>query len=405
MPHVTSLTCVACHAAVDPPTSAGTCPSCGDPSCVLEVGYDMAAVAASMTRQALASRSPSHWRYHELLPVEPDEVAFGWPVGGTPVLDAPRLAAWTGTARLRLKNDGQNPTASFKDRASSVGVLHALQRGAGRIACASTGNAASSLAGFAAMAGLPATIFVPERAPEPKLAQLLIYGADVRRVHGSYAQAYDLCTAACEHDGWYNRNCAINPYLVEGKKTCGLEIAEQTASDLPDWVVVSVGDGCTVAGIAKGLAEMHELGYVDRVPHVLGVQAASMDPVARAFEAGELSTPPSGTTIADSIDVPIPRNWRKAVARVRQTGGAFTRVTDEEIRDGLTACGRLSGIFAEPAAAAAVAGARRAARDALIPAGADVLVVITGNGLKDIATAISIAGSPTEVDPAPQQHG
>ena len=398
---VSQLVCVVCGARVEPPESAGTCPSCGDPFSVLDVVYDMDRVSDSLTPAALDARPRSLWRYHELLPIEPDETAFAWPVGWTPVIDTPRLAGWAGLERLRLKDDGRNPTASFKDRASSVGVLHALQRGATAIACASTGNAASSLAGFAAMAGLDATIFVPQRAPEPKVAQLLIYGANVRRVKGTYAQAYDLCTHECAAHGWYNRNCAVNPYLVEGKKTCGLEIAEQTAGDEPGWVAVSVGDGCTIAGVAKGLQEMHELGFIERVPRVLGVQAAGMDPVARAFETDELPEDFTGQTLADSIDVPVPRNWRKAVQRVRAANGTFIRVADEEITDAMRACGRLAGVFAEPAAATALAGVRRAVADGVIGKAEDVLAVITGNGLKDIRTAISIAGSPEEVEPLP----
>ncbi|MCK6483943.1 MAG: threonine synthase [Phycisphaerae bacterium] len=393
------LTCIACGRPAEPPASAGTCPSCGDPFAILDVQFDLDRAAATMTRDALARRSLNHWRYAELLPVEPDPAARTWPVGWTPILDAPRLAFWAGCGTLRLKDEGCNPTASFKDRASSVGVVHALARGATRIACASTGNAASSLAGYAAMAGLPATIFVPWRAPEPKLTQLLIYGADVRRVRGTYAQAYELCSAECTRHGWYNRNCAINPYLVEGKKTCGLEIAEQTAADAPDWVVVSVGDGCTIAGIAKGLIEMHKIGFLSRVPRVLGVQAAGVDPVARAFEAGELPRDCSGQTIADSIDVPVPRNWRKAVHYVRATHGTFVRASDDEIRDAMKSAGRLAGIFAEPAAAAAIAGVRRAVTQQVIERDASVLAVVTGSGLKDIRTAMTIAGAPTEVEP------
>lgn len=359
----------------------------------------MARVAKSMTRASLENRPLNHWRYHELLPIEPNEEAFAWPVGWTPIMDTSRLAAWAGCRRFRVKDDGRNPTSSFKDRASSVGVLHAMQAKATRIACASTGNAASSLAGYAAMAGIPSTIFVPQRAPEPKVAQLLIYGADVRRVRGTYAQAYDLCSAECAKNGWYNRNCAINPYLVEGKKTCGLEIAEQTAGREPDWVAISVGDGCTVAGVAKGLLQMKELGIIGRVPRVLGVQAAGMDPVARAFETGELPKDFSGQTLADSIDVPVPRNWRKAIKFVKATTGAMVRVSDEEITEAMKAAGRLAGVFAEPAAAASIAGVKRAVADGLIGKGDDVLAVVTGNGLKDIKTAMAIAGQPTEVEP------
>ena len=399
MSFVTKLVCIVCGAEVPAPRSAGTCPKCNDPFATLDVNYDMARVAKSLTPEAVERRPQNHWRYHELLPIEPDEVVFSWPVGWTPVVETMRLADWAGVMRMRLKDDSRNPTASFKDRASSVGVLHALQAKAERIACASTGNAASSLAGYAAMGNLPATIFVPQRAPEPKVTQLLIYGADVRRVRGTYAQAYDLCNAECAAHGWYNRNCAINPYLLEGKKTCGMEIAEQTTGREPDWVVISVGDGCTIAGIAKGLAQMRQLGFITMMPRILGVQAAGMDPVARAFETGELQPDYEGQTLADSIDVPVPRNWRKAVAAVKASEGAFVRVTDEEITEAMKAAARLTGIFAEPAAATAVAGVKRAVAEGVIPRRADVLAVITGHGLKDIRTAMSIVGKPKDVEP------
>lgn len=405
MRFVSDLRCVVCGHVADAPTSAAVCPACDDPFAVLECNFDLAKVARSMTPEALEHRPLTHWRYHELLPIEPDEEAFDWPVGWTPIIETPRLAAWAGVGRLRIKDDSRNPTGSFKDRASSVAVLDARRKGAERIACASTGNAASSLAGYAAMAGIPATIFVPQTAPEPKVAQLLMYGADVRRVRGTYTQAYELCSAECDRNGWYNRNCAINPYLVEGKKTCGLEIAEQTAGREPDWVVVSVGDGCTIAGICKGLREMKELGLAATLPRVLGVQAAGMDPVARAFETGELPAEFTGTTVADSIDVPLPRNWRKAVAGVKSTEGTFVRVTDDEIAEAMKSTARLSGVFAEPAAAASVAGVKRAAADGIIERHQDVLAVVTGSGLKDIKTAIKISGEPTEVDPPIASHG
>jgi threonine synthase len=398
MGHVNGLHCVECGCAAPAPASAGTCGACADQFAVLEVEYDMGAVRRTLTRAALRDRPFTHWRYHELLPVAPDAVAFAWPVGWTPIVEAPRLAAWAGVARLRLKDEGRNPTGSFKDRASSVGVLHALQSGATRIACASTGNAASSLAGYAAMAGLPATIFVPRTAPEPKLAQILIYGAELRRVDGSYAQAYEQCSAECAANGWYNRNCAINPYLVEGKKTCGLEIAEQTADDPPGWVVASVGDGCTIAGVGRGLREMRELDLSVGAPRLLGVQAQGVAPVAHAFAAGALPdldrAAPRGAapaTIADSIDVAVPRNWRKAVNAVRSANGAFTRVTDEEILAAMRAAGRLAGVFAEPAAAAAVAGVRRALLEGIVGPDDDVLAVITGSGLKDVRSALVAA--------------
>lgn len=400
MSFVTNCTCVVCGSEAPLPRSAGTCPACADPFATLEINFDLDGVRQSMTPEALAERPRNHWRYAELLPIEPDETAFRWPVGWTPILESPRLAEWAGAARLRIKDDGRNPTGSFKDRASSVGVLHAMQAGDTAISCASTGNAASSLAGFAAIAGMPATIFVPQRAPKPKIAQLLIFGADVRRVLGTYAQAYDLCNTECDANGWHNRNCAINPYLVEGKKTCGLEIAEQTAADLPDWVVLSVGDGCTIAGVCKGLMQMHELGFIDREPRVLGVQAEGVDPIAAAFETGDLPMDRTGDTMADSIDVPVPRNWRKAVNRVREANGAFVRVSNVEIAEAMQATGANAGVFCEPAAAASIAGIRRAIADGVIEPTASVLAVSTGSGLKDVDSAIAVVGEPTDVQPS-----
>lgn len=399
MNHVSELRCVVCGQPSLAPASAGTCPTCQDGFAVFDVLYDMDRVRRTLTPESLRTRTRFHWRYAELLPIEPDAAAFSWPVGGSPLQETPRLADWLGVRRARVKDEGQNPTASFKDRASSVGVVHAVQGGATRIACASTGNAASSLAGYAARVGLDATIYVPRRAPDPKVAQLLVYGADVRKVRGTYAQAYDLCTRECDAQGWYNRNCAINPYLVEGKKTCGLEIAEQAANDPPDWVAVSVGDGCTIAGIVKGLQQMHELGFISRVPRVLGVQAEGMDPIARAFETGSLPEGFTGSTCADSIDVPVPRNWRKAVREVKACNGAFVRTSDSEITEAMLAAGRHAGIFAEPAAAATCSGVKRAVAEKIVAPGSDVLIVSTGSGLKDIATAMRVVGSPAEIDP------
>ncbi len=418
MSSMTGLTCVSCGRDVDAPQSAGVCPRCDDPFAVLQVEYDLKLAAQTLTHDSLKLRASTHWRYHELLPIEHDPVGFAWPIGYTPLFETPRLADWVGVSHLRLKDDSRNPTASFKDRASSVGVIHAMQSGATHIACASTGNAASSLAGFAAMAGMKATIYVPNCAPEPKIAQLLIYGAEVMRVHGSYAEAYDMCTQQCDAKGWYNRNCAINPYVIEGKKTCGLEIAEQTNKTPADWVVVSVGDGCTIAGIGRGLQQMVALGLLDLSPRLLGVQSEHVRPIVDAFNADPLGAAndcaeynsdstdiykiagnSGGGTIADSINVPIPRNWRKAIKAVHDSAGCYITVSDHEIAEAMKAAGTFAGVFAEPAAAAAVAGAKRAIENGIIAYDEKVIAVITGSGLKDIKSAISIAGSPTDIEP------
>ncbi len=397
---VTGLACIVCGREY-PAGNVLTCDRCGPADGILEVRYDYGAAAKTLTRENLALRRRDHWRYREVLPVGPDVAVPPLSVGWTPVLDAPRLAAHLGVARLVVKDDGRNPTASFKDRASSVGVAKAVEFGYDTVACASTGNAASSLAGMSASVGLRSFIFVPQRAPEPKVAQLLLFGATVLRVRGTYDQAYDLCMQATAAHGWYNRNCAVNSYLVEGKKTAGLEMGEQLGEALPDWVAVSVGDGCTIAGVWRGLREMHTLGFIPRLPRLLAVQAEGSPAVARQFRA--VGEPPlaeyPAATVADSICVGVPRNWRKAVRAVRESGGTFVTVTDEAILDAIGYTPRLTGVFGEPAGVAALAGIAAARRDGVIAAGESVLALITGNGLKDIRTAISVAGAPHDLDP------
>jgi threonine synthase len=421
---VTELTCVRCGADFAD-GQAMTCPRCGPQDGILDVQYDLDRAAETLTRRALLNRAHCHWRYRELLPLDNEFCPRDDTIGWTPLIEAPRLAEAFGIGRLRLKDDGRNPSGSFKDRASSVGVAHARQRGFIQIACASTGNAASSLAHCAAAAGLRASIFVSESIPQGKLAQLLAFGARVFKVRGSYTDAYDLCTRACERFGWYNRNCAINPYLVEGKKTGGLELAEQCADDPPDWVACSVGDGCSIAGVHKGLLQMKQVGVIPWRTRLLGVQAAGVAPIAHAFETGLLETSyptrssservagfsPRGAprteargsstsdTYADSINVPVPRNWRKAVNAVRDSGGRFVTVTDEQIMQAVRDTGRLAGIFAEPAAAAAVAGVGEARQLGFIDNQASIVALITGNGLKDVHGALRAVGRPHEIPP------
>ena len=404
--YITDLTCIHCGATypgANLATAEGTwmtCPKCGPADGVLDVGYDLDQVNAAWQARPLNQRSRNHWRYEELLPLKPSAVRHDWSVGFTPIIDSGRLAQQLGVRQLLFKDEGRNPTASFKDRASSVGVAHALQLGAKTVACASTGNAASSLAGHAALAGMPAMIFVPQTAPEPKVAQLQVFGATVFAVKSSYDAAYDLCSKACQEFGWYNRNCAINPVLVEGKKTAGLEVAEQCRDlgNLPDWVAVSVGDGCTIAGIWKGLKQMHELGVIDRLPRLLAVQAAAVAPLEYAMEYDALPPPGAGKTIADSIDVHVPRNWRKAIRAIRDADGVLVAASDDAILEAMRLAGR-HGMFAEPAAAAALAGVVSAIESKVIGPKDRVLVMITGSGLKDTRNAMRAGGKPVAIEP------
>ncbi len=375
-----------------------TCPKCGIEG-ILDVHYDYDAIKKQLTPTSLQTRNFNHWRYKELLPISDDIQLPHLHVGWTPVYDIPRLASFLGVKKIFVKDDGRNPTNSFKDRASSVGVLKAIEFDFDTIACASTGNAASSLAGLSAAVGLKSYIFVPQRAPEPKVTQLLVFGATVLKVQGTYENAFDLCREACEKFGWYNRNSGTNPFLVEGKKTAGLEIAEQCANDLPDWVVVSVGDGCTIGGIGKGLQEMKRLGFIDRVPRLLGVQAEGARAMVNAFISGDDLVPTDTNTIADSIAVGTPRNWRRAIQQIKQSHGEMITVSDEEILEAMRTTARLGGVFGEPAGVTASAGLKRALEKQIIKPNESALVMVTGNGLKDIQSAKQAVGDPISLPP------
>lgn len=394
-PYVTGLKCLVCHS-VYSYGNLFTCPNCGIRG-ILDVQYDYARVPEIESK--LSGRTFHHWRYRELLPIPAELNVPHLHVGWTPVYDVPRLAHAIGIRKLFLKDDSRNPTSSFKDRASSIGVLKAIEFGFDTIACASTGNAASSLAGLAAAVGLKSFIFVPDRAPEPKVTQLLIFGATVLKIKGSYEQAFDICSEACSAFGWYNRNSGTNPFLVEGKKTAGLEIAEQCRSHMPDWVIVSVGDGCTIGGIGKGLQEMRRLGFIDRIPRLLGVQAEGAQPIVDAFKTRKDLVPSRADTIADSIGVGTPRNWLRAIQQIKDSGGDMIAVSDEEILEAMRMTARLGGVFGEPAGVAGVAGLRAAIRSGVIGTEETALVVMTGNGLKDIATAKKATGRPLEILP------
>lgn len=402
--YISNLTCVKCGSTYQSNQVDYYCEACGFNEGILDVIYDYDAVEKKLNPKTLAANSErSMWRYLPLLPVDNPALIPHLQVGWTPLYAAPRLAADLGVARCWVKDEGRNPTASFKDRASAMGVVKALENKASRITCASTGNAASSLAGFSAAVGLPATIFVPQRAPEAKVAQLLVYGAQVFSVQGTYDQAWELCMQASAEFGWYNRNCAINPYLIEGKKTVALELVEQFlelgTGAFPDWVVVSVGDGCTIGGVWKGLWEMHRLGFIPKLPKVLGVQADGCKPFWQAWQSqGEL-VPCAANTIADSIAVGHPRNFCKGLRGVTESSGAFVTVADEEILASINLLARKAGVFGEPAGVAGVAGVRQAVKEGIIHPAESVAIMITGNGLKDIQSAIKAAGQPIFIRP------
>ena len=400
MRHILSLKCVLCGAEYTPDEVLYVCPKHGDEG-ILDVLYDYELIGQRLTREGLANNQDySIWRYTPLLPVAEDSPRPPLQVGWTPLYHAHRLGESLGFPNLYLKDDGRNPTASFKDRASAVGVVKALELGYEIITCASTGNAASSLAGLAASVGLKSVIFVPQRAPQAKVAQLLIFGARVIMVKGTYDQAFDLCLEAAREYPWYSRNTAYNPYLSEGKKTAALELCEQLRWEAPDRIFVSVGDGCIIGGLWKGLKDLLALGFIDHMPQLVGVQAEGSAPLVRAWEEGTeeiVSMVPE--TLADSISVGQPRDRVKALRAARQTGGKYVSVTDEEILEAMRLLGREAAVFAEPAGATGFAGLRKLASLGEIDPEERIVVVVTGNGLKDVDSAIRATGQPELIEP------
>ena len=377
-----------------------TCPSCGEKG-ILDITFDYDVIRKSLTREMLKSNpDKTIWRYLPLLPVEGTDAGRMLQIGGTPLYRSERLEKAWGLGALYIKDDGLNPTGSLKDRASGVAVLRAHELGYETISCSSTGNAASSCAGNAARLGLKTVIFVPERAPEGKLAQLLIFGAKVVSVIGDYKATFDLSKAAIEHYGWYNRNAGINPVMSEGKKTVSLEIAEQLNFEPTDWVACSVGDGCTIGGVYTGFKDLYELGLISRIPRILGVQSTGCQPFVDAAKADGVLIPAEENTLADSIAVGVPRNPVKALRAPKASGGTWISVSDEDILDMMRELGRNEGVFGEPAGVTATAGVKAAIAAGIIGKGETVTTISTGSGLKDVRNALLAAGKPTRLEPS-----
>ncbi|MDI6600685.1 MAG: threonine synthase [Thermoanaerobacteraceae bacterium] len=400
MANVTELRCVLCGRTYKEEETLYTCPHCGLDG-TLDVLYDYDEVKKELTKEGLKNnRNYTQWRYFPILPVNDASHIQPLSVGFTPLYSSNKLAHKYGVKQVYIKDDGRNPTGSLKDRASAVGVAKALDFGRDTIACSSTGNAASSMAGFAAVAGLKSFIFVPEDAPIAKVTQLLIYGAIVMLVKGDYEDAFRLSEEAIEKYGWYNRNCGINPYLLEGKKTCGMEIAEQLEWDVPDKVFIAVGDGCCISSLYKAFYDLKEIGFTDRMPQIIGVQAEGCSPVFDAIKSNKDRVEfIKGSTIADSIDVGAPRNWAKALRAVRESRGDMVAVSDEEILDAMRELARDTGVFGEPAGVTGFAGFKKMALEGRLKEDERVAIVVTGNGLKDIKSAQKAAGQGISVEP------
>lgn len=398
-PRFVAARCVTCAREWSPNDFHFTCPHCGPLMGTIDIIYDFKKLRATVPSGPFAR---DLWDWRDFLPIEPPESVRLLPVGATPLISAAKLAANIGVKRLWLKDDRLNPSASLKDRASALALAHAIHVGAKLIAAASTGNAASSLATLAASCQMTVVLFVPEAAPEAKLAQLLLHGARVIRIQGTYDEAFDLCAEICRRRGWYSRNTATNPMLAEGKKTVVLESISQLENEVPDLVMVPVGDGCILAGAHKAFLDLKDAGFVRRMPRLFGVQASGAAPLVEASrKANPFPVKAAASTFADSIRVGLPRDQVKALRAVRETNGEWIAVSDDAIRQAMVLLAKQIGIFAEPAGAAALAGLVEARKSGLISKNETALVLVTGHGLKDVKGALSAApATPHAVAPS-----
>jgi len=383
--------CSVCGKEFDSDEVTYTCPEDGGN---LDIIYDYSTLSKSIKPDVIfASDEPSIWRYTPLLPV--DDPGYDHTplrsVGWTPLYSPHAIKEELGLPNLWIKDDGRNPTASFKDRASAVVVARAKEINAEIVVTASTGNAGAALAGMAAAASHQAVIFAPKTAPPAKIAQLLVFGAQVYLVDGNYDQAFDLSIQAAETFGWYCRNTGFNPFTAEGKKTAAFEIWEQVIAkqNLKKslCVFVSVGDGNIISGLHKGFKDLKALGWLENMPRIFGVQSVGSAAIANAYENGnEEISAVRADTLADSISVDMPRDGLRALRAATQTNGAYIKVSDEAILEGIARLG-VEGIFAEPAASTAFAGLQKAIQSDLITSQDPVVVMSTGSGLKDVNAA------------------
>lgn len=403
-PKFSHYLCSLCGSTYPADSSMYTCPKDGGNLDVI-LDYDHLKSVIDL-KDILSSKESSLWRYLPMLPVS-DPGGNGTPIhaaGFTPLYSPPSMMEQYSLEHLWIKDEGRNPTASFKDRASAIVVARARDIKAEFVVTASTGNAGAALAGMSASIGQKSIIFAPKNAPPAKIAQLLIYGAQVILVDGNYDQAFDLAIEASNEFGWYCRNTGYNAFTAEGKKTAALEIwetilmREKLSKVLT--IFIPVGDGNIISGTHKGFKDLQALGWLKVMPRIIGVQAQGSAAIANAFmQKSEKIIPVQAETIADSISVDLPRDGVRAVRAARETGGTYIIVKDSDIIQSIGELGKV-GIFAEPAGATAYAGFKQAIEKGVVLPDDPILVLNTGNGLKDIKAAMQAVAPAPVIEPS-----
>jgi threonine synthase len=374
------------------------CKKCGD---LLEIKYEPEVLAKAVSKSDWRNAPLSVWRYRDFMPVSGKSKIVSLNEGGTGLHLCQRLAKHIGVRQLYVKNEGENPTGSFKDRGMTVGVTKAVELGVKSVICASTGNTSASLAAYAAKAGLQCAVLIPSgKIAYGKLSQAMIYGAKVIQVRGNFDESLDIVLKLSEkHRTIYLLN-SINPFRIEGQKSLGYEICDQLNQEAPDRIIVPVGNAGNISAIWKGFSEFHELGVVKALPKMTGIQAAGSAPIANAIKSGSDTIVPVAApeTVATAIRIGAPVSWKKAMTAIKESRGTAETVTDEEILSAQKMLARVEGLFVEPASASSIAGLIKLVDNGTIDRDERIVCVTTGHGLKDPDTAVKMSEKPVEVD-------
>ena len=395
---MTHQECINCGSKYAVDEIAYFCKKCGD---LLEIKYDYGELARTLRKSEWKKAPLSVWRYKDFMPINDFSKIVSLNEGGTGLHSCQRLGKHLGVRRLYVKNEGENPTGSFKDRGMTVGVTKAVELGVKSVICASTGNTSASLAAYAAKAGLQCTVLIPSgKIAYGKLAQAMIYGAQVLQVRGNFDQALNVVLKLSEkHRSIYLLN-SINPFRIEGQKSLAYEVCDQLNQEVPDRVVVPVGNAGNISAIWKGFTEFHKLGFIKELPRMTGIQAVGAAPIAQAIKNGSDRIVPVGKpeTVATAIRIGAPVSWKKAVNAIRQSHGTAETVTDAEILDAQKMLARFEGLFVEPASASSIAGLKKLVENGEVDSDECVVCVATGHGLKDPDVAVQVSEKPLEVD-------
>ncbi len=374
------------------------CKKCGD---ILEIQYEQGELSDALRDKKWLNKPLSVWRYRRFMPVSDATKIVSLNEGGTGFHSCEHLAKQLGLRELYVKNEGENPTGSFKDRGMTVGVTKAVELGVKSVICASTGNTSASLAAYAAKAGLQCAVLIPSgKIAYGKLSQAMIYGAKVIQVRGNFDESLDVVLKLSEkHRSIYLLN-SINPFRIEGQKSLGYEICDQLNQEAPDRIIVPVGNAGNISAIWKGFSEFHELGLIKALPKMTGIQAAGSAPIAQAIKNGRETIVPVAEpeTVATAIRIGAPVSWKKALNAIRRSAGTAETVTDDEILSAQKLLARVEGLFVEPASASSIAGLIKLVENGVIDRDERIVCVTTGHGLKDPDTAVKMSEKPVEVE-------